>query len=75
MAKKFLYRGKEVDELQRMPLDEFIKLIPSKPRRTLKRMGHQIKKFLEKFREYKKKNKTKPFRTHSREMLPAALLC
>ena len=66
-----------------MPLDEFIKLIPSKQRRTLKRMNHQMRKFLEKFRKRKTKDKAreaarepgkegkpaKPLRTHFREMV------
>lgn len=60
-----------------MPLDEFIKLVPSKQRRTLKRMNHQARKFLEKFRKRKAKEKqgkeqgkaVKPMRTHFREMV------
>jgi len=58
-----------------MPLEEFIKIIPSKVRRTMKRMGMQIKSTLAKFREAKKKGK--PMRTHNRQMvvLPEMLDC
>ncbi|MEM0475300.1 MAG: 30S ribosomal protein S19 [Candidatus Norongarragalinales archaeon] len=73
MAKKFSFYGKTLEELQAMPLDDFVRLVPSKQRRTLKRMNHQIRKFLEKFRKHKAKEKTgkqvKPLRTHFREMV------
>ena len=73
MAKKFSFYGKTLEELQALPLDEFIKLIPSKQRRTLKRMNYQIRKFLEKFRKHKSNEKqgkaAKPLRTHIREMV------
>jgi len=77
LAKKFSFYGKTLEELQAMPLDEFIKLIPSKQRRTLKRMNHQARKFLEKFRKGKAKETrgkaegkaAKPLRTHFREMV------
>ncbi len=56
-----------------MPFDDFVKLIPSKQRRTLKRMGYQVRKFLEKFRKAKSKEnagkQAKPLRTHFREMV------
>lgn len=35
--KNFKYRGKSIDELLNMPMDEFIKLLPSRQRRSLKR--------------------------------------
>jgi len=69
VAKKFTYRGMEVEELQKMPLDEFIGIIPTKTRRSMRRMGHKMKTFIEKMRAHKKKNKQKPLRTHCREMV------
>ncbi|VVB67568.1 30S ribosomal protein S19 [Candidatus Norongarragalina meridionalis] len=69
MAKKFTYRGLEVEELQKMPLDDFIKIVPAKTRRSLKRMGYKMKTFIEKLRAHKKKNKQKPLRTQCREMV------
>jgi len=35
--KKFRYRGKTLEELLNMPLDEFIKLLPARQRRSLMR--------------------------------------
>jgi len=37
MAKEFRYRGKLLDELQKLSIDEFAKLAPSRERRKLKR--------------------------------------
>lgn len=67
MARKFFYRGKSLDEIKSMTLEDFIKLVPSHARRALKRMGLQVRKFLEKFREDKRKDK--PFKTHFRSMV------
>ena len=67
MARKFNYKGMTNEQVKAMSLDDFIKTIPSKPRRTLKRMGMQIKKFLEKYRDDKKKGKV--HKTHFREMV------
>ena len=67
MARKFSFRGKTIDEVRALTLDEFIKLVPSHARRTLKRMGMQVRKFLEKYRDDKKK--AKAFKTHFREMV------
>lgn len=67
MARKFSYKGKSIEELKQMTLEEFIKLVPSHCRRTLKRMGLQVRKFLEKFRHAKAKNQ--PFKTHFRQMV------
>jgi small subunit ribosomal protein S19 len=69
VAKKFVYKGFELEQLQKMTLEEFAKLIPTKSRRLLKRMNHPVKKFLEKFRKHKASGKQKPLRTHFREMV------
>jgi len=37
MVKKFTYQGFELEELQKMPRDELIELLPARPRRSLKR--------------------------------------
>jgi len=67
MARKFLYKGLEIEALKQLTLEEFIKLIPAHSRRTLKRMGVQVKKFLEKFRQ--RKPSGKPMKTHFRQMV------
>ncbi|MFA6048938.1 MAG: 30S ribosomal protein S19 [Candidatus Micrarchaeia archaeon] len=64
MAKKFFYKGLEIEQLQKMPLDEFLKIIPSKARRTMKRMSTGIKSFMEKMRKAKKGGKV--METHMR---------
>jgi len=65
MARIFLYKGKTVEDLQKMSLEEFAKLVPSRERRSLLRGFNDIeKKFLEKLRKSEK-----PVRTHLREMV------
>lgn len=66
MARKFNYRGQTIEQLQALPLEQFLKLMPSKHRRTLKRMSPQVRKFLERFRSAKKKGKV--LETHFRQM-------
>ena len=66
MAKKFLYRGKPTEELSAMPLDQFVKMLPSGIRRTLTRMSPKIKHFLERIRKAKPTGKI--LKTQIREM-------
>ncbi len=67
MAKKFSYKGFDLEQLQKMPLDQFIKLIPTKVRRTMKRMSAGIRKTIEKIRKAKKNGKI--METHMRNMV------
>ncbi|MEK6841352.1 MAG: 30S ribosomal protein S19, partial [Nanoarchaeota archaeon] len=47
MVKQFSYRGKTIEELKKLDLNEFIKIIPSRPRRSLKKgFTEQQKKLL-----------------------------
>jgi len=63
MAKIFTFKGKTVEELQKMPLEEFAKLIPSRRRRSLRRgLSPQQKKLLERVRK-----KQKAIKTHVRD--------
>ena len=65
MVKIFTYRGKIIEELQKMSLGEFAKLLPSRQRRSLLRgLNDKQKKFLERLRK-----SDKPVRTHLREMM------
>jgi len=65
MAKVFKYKGKTLEELQKMPLEEFAKLLPARQRRSLKRgFTVQQKKLLERIRK-----KGKPVKTHVRSMI------
>lgn len=61
----FTYKGKTLEELQKMPLEDFAKLLPSRQRRSLKRgLTVQEKKLLERLRK-----KEKPVKTHVRDMI------
>jgi small subunit ribosomal protein S19 len=65
MAKVFVWKGKSVEELQNMSLENFSKLIPSRQRRALMRgLTPEEKKFLERMRKT-----DKALKTHLREMV------
>lgn len=63
--KEFKYRGKTLEELKEMGQDEFIKLLPARQRRTLKRELTDAQKILLK----NIKSSTKPVETHCRDMI------
>jgi len=79
MAKKELtYRGKLADELKNMNLNDFIKLVPSRARRTLKRgLNEQQKKLLLKVKMFRDGKLKKPIKTHCRNMIviPELMKC
>ncbi len=66
MAKKiFKYRGKTIEELQALNLNEFIELLPAREKRSLKRgYTEEQKKFLKKMESGSSKLKT-----HCRELV------
>ncbi|MEM5782177.1 MAG: 30S ribosomal protein S19, partial [Candidatus Aenigmatarchaeota archaeon] len=65
MAKVFTFHGKTLEELQKMSLEEFAKLLPSRQRRRLLRgFNEKEKKFLEKLRK-----SDKPVKTHLRDFV------
>ena len=68
MAKKFSYRNLSTDELNKLTLEEFSKLLPARQRRSLKRglTGTQ-KKLLKNIRNSKGKDKL--IRTTVRDMI------
>ena len=65
MAKIFTYKGKTLEELQKMSLEEFANIANARVRRVLKR-GFQPKhkKLIERSRKAKK-----PLKTHCRDMI------
>ena len=68
MAKKFTYRGKTLEELEAMNLEDFAKLLPARQRRNIRRgLQKQCKKLLETIRQNKGKDKF--IRTHVRDMI------
>ncbi|MFH0971015.1 MAG: ribosomal protein S19 family protein [Candidatus Micrarchaeota archaeon] len=66
MAKKFTFKGMEVEEVRKLSLEKFMQYIPSKIRRSMTRMATKVKKFIEKLR---KTDPKKPVKTHLREMV------
>ena len=68
MAKKFLFRGKSLEEMQKMSIEEFSLLLKSRQRRSLKRgLTRDEKKLLERIRASKDKDKL--IRTKARDMI------
>lgn len=65
MAKEFIFRGKTMEELAKMSIDDFAKLIPSRERRKIKRgFTEQEKKLIEDV-----KANPKNIKTHARDMI------
>ncbi len=72
--KEFSYRGYTLEELQQMPLDNVIQLLPSRQRRSLRKgFLPRQKKVLEKIRKLKKEGdqggRTRIIKTHCRDMI------
>lgn len=67
MAKAFYFHGKTWDELKSMPLEEFIKLLPARKRRSLKRGMNDAQKNL--LKVIRKSKPDKAIRTHVRSMI------
>ncbi|MEM1625886.1 MAG: 30S ribosomal protein S19 [Sulfolobaceae archaeon] len=69
--KNFRYRGKTLEELLNMPMDEFIKLLPARQRRSLKRgFNDRQRTLLEKIRKIRREGKiNKVIKTHVRDMI------
>ncbi|RLF03582.1 MAG: 30S ribosomal protein S19 [Thermoprotei archaeon] len=74
-SREFKYRGYTLQELLNMPIDEVIKLLPSRQRRSLLRgLTPEQKKLLEKVRKAKKMLETTgkvkmTIRTYCRDMI------
>ena len=70
MPKQFTYRGKTVEEIMKMDLNQYMELVPSRQRRTLKRNIAKIyKPLLEKIRKARQGSYKKPIKTHARDMV------
>lgn len=66
VKKEFTYRGYKLEDLKKMNLEEFSKLVTARKRRTLKRgFTQKHKKLLEKSR----KSAGKTIKTHCRDMV------
>ncbi|MGC8936815.1 MAG: 30S ribosomal protein S19, partial [Candidatus Methanomethylicaceae archaeon] len=68
MSKEFTYRGYTISQLANMPMDEFIRLLPSRQRRSLMRgLNPEQRTLFEKIRKAKllaAKGKKVVIRTH-----------
>ena len=68
MPKEFSYRGRSLDSLLGMSMDEFINLLPSRQRRSLQRgLTAEQRILLEKLRAAKGKDVT--IKTHVRDLV------
>ena len=63
--KNFNYRGKKLEELQTLSVEEFAKIVPSRQRRSLLRgLSHEAKKILDAI-----ENNDKNIKTHGRDVI------
>ncbi len=69
MPKEFTYRGHTIGDLQQMSMDEFIKLLPARQRRSLtKGLTDEQRILLEQIRT-SGKEAAKPVKTQCRDMI------
>ncbi|MDD5133376.1 MAG: 30S ribosomal protein S19 [Candidatus Nanoarchaeia archaeon] len=70
MAKKFTYKGKTIEEMQKMSLSELAKIFPARQRRSLTRgFNDQEKLLLLKVKKFKEGRTKKPVKTQVRDMI------
>lgn len=64
VQKGFTYKGKTLEEIQEMSIQELVSLLPSNAKRKIMRLTEQEKKFINKVQ-----NSKKPVKTHLRSMI------
>jgi len=74
MPREFHYRGFTLTDLQTMSMDEFIRLLPSRQRRSLQRgLSQEQRKLLETIRKVRENqgqtSKPTVIKTHARDMI------
>jgi small subunit ribosomal protein S19 len=71
MVREFTYRGYTLQQLTEMPMDQLIKLLPSRQRRSLRKgLTEAQRTLLIKIRRYRQNpDGNKPIRTHARDMI------
>ena len=67
MAKEFFYRGIAIEDLKKLDVREFAKLVKSRTRRAILRQSAEIEGFIAKCQKVKAKNKQ--IKTHLRHMI------
>ncbi len=67
---EFKFHGKAFEEIAKMDMTDFIKLLPSRQRRSLKRESlKRYEPFFKKLELAKKGIRKKPVKTHARDMI------
>lgn len=70
MAKEVYYRGKTLEDLDKMSLNDFMSIVPTRARRSLKRgFTNAQKLLLLRIRKAKGGKIKKPVKTHCRDMI------
>ena len=72
MPREFIYRGYNIQQLQEMSMDDFIKLLPSRQRRTLQRgLTSAQRRLLEEIKDFKRGTRKEGdvLKTHCRDMI------
>ncbi len=73
MSRVFTYKGYTTEELQQLSMDDFIRILPARQRRSLRRgLTRQQRIFIEKLRRVKKareEGKEVTIKTHCRNMV------
>jgi len=74
MPREFRYRGYTLNDLQAMSMDEFIRLVPTRQRRSLQRgLSQEQRKLLETIRKSREAQEPTPkamvIKTHARDMI------
>lgn len=71
MARKITLKGVDEENVPSIGMEEFMKILSSRARRTLKRLKHnpKLKQFYEKVRKIRAKNPKKLIKTHIRDAI------
>ena len=65
--KEFTFRGKTLEELNKLDVREFAKFLSSRKKRTVLRQFQEIEKFVK--RAQNKESKNKKIKTHARDLV------
>ncbi|MDE1762163.1 MAG: 30S ribosomal protein S19 [Candidatus Micrarchaeota archaeon] len=71
MARVYTYRGMTIEDLQKLSVEDFTKLLDSRQRRAINRMGVDYKKLLEKVERAKKSGKVVKTQVREAVILPS----
>ncbi|MDP1760044.1 MAG: ribosomal protein S19 family protein, partial [Candidatus Woesebacteria bacterium] len=67
---EYKFHGKTFEEVAKMDMIEFIKMLPARQRRSLKRESlKRYEPFFKKLESVKKGVRKKPVKTHARDMI------